>query len=188
MRYDRTVIAYHGCDAQVAARLIDGEPFRPSSNDFDWLGEGIYFWEYGYERALQFAEEQRMRGKLEHPSVVGALLQLGNCFDLMDTRFTAELNNAFEMVCAKYEEEGWSLPDNGGTPPDLLLRRRDCAVINFYLDQLVAKNEAYDSIRCGFTEGPPAYKGSGIRSKSHVQVAIRNQACILGLFKPRSTS
>ena len=80
MKYDRTVIAYHGCDAQVAARLIDGEPFRPSSNDFDWLGEGIYFWEYGYDRALQFAEEQRARGKVERPCVVGALLQLGSCF------------------------------------------------------------------------------------------------------------
>jgi hypothetical protein len=88
-------------------------------------GEGIYFWEYGYDRALQFAEEQRLRGKVERPSVVGALLQLGNCFDLMDTRFTAELNDAFEMFCAKYEGEGWSLPVNGGAPPDLLLRRRE---------------------------------------------------------------
>jgi hypothetical protein len=61
-------------------------------------------------------------------------------------------------------------------------------VINYYLDQLVARNDPYDSVRCGFTEGPPAYKGSGILAKSHVQIAIRNQACILGLFKPRSTS
>jgi hypothetical protein len=114
MKYDRTVIAYHGCDAQVAGRLLDGEPFRPSSNDFDWLGESIYFWEYGYDRAWQFAEQQRLRGKVERPSVVGALLQLGNCFDLMDTRFTAELNDAFELFCTKYEREGWPLPVNGG--------------------------------------------------------------------------
>jgi hypothetical protein len=47
MRYDRTVIAYHGCDARVADRLLAGEPFRKSRNDFDWLGEGVYFWPLG---------------------------------------------------------------------------------------------------------------------------------------------
>jgi hypothetical protein len=187
MKYDRTVIAYHGCDAQVASRLLDGEPFRPSSNNFDWLGEGIYFWEYGYDRALQFAEEQRLRGKVERPSVVGALLQLGNCFDLMDTRFTAELNRAFDLFCASQLRDGQPIPHNSGATADHLLRRLDCAVINFYLDELVSQ-APYDSVRCGFTEGPPAYKGSGIRAKSYVQVAIRNEACILGLFKPRSTA
>jgi hypothetical protein len=47
MRYDRTVIAYHGCDALVAERLLHGEPFKKSQNDYDWLGEGIYFWSTG---------------------------------------------------------------------------------------------------------------------------------------------
>jgi hypothetical protein len=189
MRYDRTVIAYHGCDAQVAERLLAGEPFHKSSNDFDWLGEGIYFWEYGYDRALQFAEEQRRRGKVERPSVVGALLQLGNCFDLMDTRCTAELNDTFESFRATYERNGWPLPVNGGAPPDLLLRRRDCSVINFYFDTFRETGRVpYDSVRCGFTEGSPAFEGSGISTKSHVQLSIRNQACILGLFQPRSSS
>ena len=59
MKYDRTVIAYHGCDADIADRLIAGEPFRRSRNDYDWLGEGIYFWEFGQHRALQFALEQK---------------------------------------------------------------------------------------------------------------------------------
>lgn len=40
MRYDRMVLAYHGCDAAVAERLLAGEPFRESVNDYDWLGAG----------------------------------------------------------------------------------------------------------------------------------------------------
>ncbi|HEY0093198.1 MAG TPA: hypothetical protein VGB96_02685, partial [Archangium sp.] len=80
------VVAYHGCDAAVAERLLQGEPFKPSANDYDWLGAGIYFWEYGADRALQFAREQTVRGKIHTPAHVGALIQLGNCFDLMDTR------------------------------------------------------------------------------------------------------
>ncbi len=32
MKYDRTVIAYHGCDAETAERLLHGEPFKKSQN------------------------------------------------------------------------------------------------------------------------------------------------------------
>ena len=185
MRYDRMVIAYHGCDARVADRLLAGEPFRKSRNDFDWLGEGVYFWEYGYDRALQFAEEQRKRGKVERPAVVGTLLQLGNCFDLMDTRCTADLKQAFSSFRAMCDLNGWTPPDNSGATPDLLLRRRDCAVINFHFESLPASGiPPFDSVRCGFTEGDSAFEGSGIYTKSHVQLAIRNEASILGTFRP----
>ena len=72
MRYDRTVIGYHGCDVTVAGRLLDGDTFTPSENDFDWLGSGIYFWEYGADRALRFAEEQKNRGKVQTPAAQDA--------------------------------------------------------------------------------------------------------------------
>jgi hypothetical protein len=179
------VIAYHGCDARTADRLIAGEPFRKSSNDFDWLGEGVYFWEVGYDRALRLAEEQRRRGKVERPAVVGALLQLGNCFDLMDTRFTADLKRYFPAFLTQCESKGLPIPRNEGGTPDLLLRRRDCAVINFYLRTRPQFGfPPYDSVRCCFTEGERAFDGSGIYDRSHVQIAIRNQACILGTFRP----
>jgi hypothetical protein len=139
----------------------------------------------GYDRAQQFAEEQRKRGKVERPAVVGALLQLGNCFDLMDTRYTNELRRSFPSFLAMYERRGWSLPVNSGATPDLLLRRRDCAVINFQLEALADLGLApFDSVRGCFTEGDPAFDGSGISIKSHVQIAIRNEACILGTFRP----
>jgi len=40
MRCDRTVIAYHGYDADTAELLLRGEPFKKSQNDYDWLGDG----------------------------------------------------------------------------------------------------------------------------------------------------
>ena len=33
--YHRTVIAYHGTTAEVAERLVAGEPFKASENDDD---------------------------------------------------------------------------------------------------------------------------------------------------------
>lgn len=186
MKYDRTVIAYHGCDARTAERLLRGDAFKKSQNDYDWLGEGIYFWEYGADRALKFAHDQKARRKVKKPAIVGALVQLGNCFDLMDTQFTEELPIAFEMFKSYHRQTGQPLPQNSGKTPDKLLRKRDSAVLNFYLDELQREGmKPYDTVRCGFVEGAPAFKGSGIRHQSHVQIAVRNPACVVGVFQPK---
>ena len=106
MRYDRVVLAYHGCDAAVAERLLAGEPFQNSENDYDWLGAGVYFWEYGADRALRFARDQQRRGKVAEPAVVGALVQLGHCFDLMDTAYTRELPGAYQQYWSMLTQTG----------------------------------------------------------------------------------
>jgi hypothetical protein len=183
MRYDRTVIAYHGCDAVVAERLLRGEPFRRSENDYDWLGAGVYFWEYGADRALRFAEDQQRRGRVADPAVVGAVLQLGRCFDLLDTRFTLELARAYELARIRWTEEG-PLPVNRGATPDLKLRRLDCWVLNTYLDSFAEPRDGFDTVRCGFIEGDRAFPGSGIFQETHIQIAVRNSACIIGAFRP----
>ncbi len=186
MRYDRTVLGYHGCDEEVARRLLGGKPFRKSRNKYDWLGTGVYFWEYGPDRAFRFAEEQRERGKVGTPAIVGAVIQLGNCFDLMDTRFTEDLGAAFPLCEDAFRERGVRLPENKGTTPDRKLRYRDCAVLNWYLDLAEKKGFRYQTVRGCFTEGGPVFDQSGIQRESHVQIAIRDHDCILGVFLPQS--
>ena len=188
MKYDRTVVAYHGCDAEVAERILGGQaPFKKSQNAYDWLGEGIYFWEYGADRALKFAHDQKGRGKVKTPAIVGAIIQLGNCFDLMDTKFTDELPTAFAMLKKLHRAMGSPLPKNRGKTPDNELRLLDCAVLNLYLQHVEDdQGIVYDTVRCGFVEGPPAFRGSGIRHQSHVQLAVRTPACIVGVFRPQS--
>ena len=71
--YHRLVSAYHGCDTRVARDVLDrNQALSPSENDYDWLGHGIYFWEHGPARALEWAEQQKNRGKIENPAVVGS--------------------------------------------------------------------------------------------------------------------
>src|SRR5438876_9349241 len=55
-RAPRTVVGYHGCSRETAERVIAGQPFVPSTRRYDWLGVGIYFWEYGPFRAREWAE------------------------------------------------------------------------------------------------------------------------------------
>ncbi len=55
--YQRIVIAYHGCDAALAKKVLAGKAeLKPSTNTYDWLGEGIYFWEHGPQRAYEWAK------------------------------------------------------------------------------------------------------------------------------------
>lgn len=91
--YERQVFVYHGCDAAVRDRVIQrGGVLQMSRNDYDWLGPGIYFWEHGPERAMEWAREQKKRGKIEKPAVLGAVLNLGQCFDLLDAANTEVLS------------------------------------------------------------------------------------------------
>lgn len=56
-RFARIVIGYHGCTKAFARKLMLEEAaiegWRPSENDWDWLGHGIYFWEHSPARALR---------------------------------------------------------------------------------------------------------------------------------------
>ena len=187
MHYARLVVGYHGCDAEVADRILRGEPFKASKNDFDWLGEGVYFWEHGAHRAFRFAQEQQRRGKVTQPVVVGALIQLGACFDLLDTRFTQDIAEAYKPLRQAWKALGREIPKNGGGTPDRKLRRLDCAVLNAYLQATEDQGGTrYQTVRGAFREGRPVFKNSCIYRETHIQIAVRDPACILGAFRPPS--
>lgn len=181
--YQRTIIAYHGCDESVVDRVLrTGETLKVSENDYDWLGTGIYFWEFGPDRAMAWAEElhRRFPRRVTKPAVLGALIQLGTCFDLLDTQHTAMLKTAHEDYLRGAPNP---LPSNQG-----LMHRLDCAVLNYALPWLKDLFGAeFQTVRGVFQEGPSVFDGSDIREKSHIQIAVRDPKCILGYFKPRQT-
>ena len=77
------VLGYHGCDRAVDEKVLQGEKFSLSQNDYDWLGHGAYFWEANPLRGLEFAKElQTRRTNIAEPYVVGAVIDLGFCLDL----------------------------------------------------------------------------------------------------------
>lgn len=79
------VLGYHGCDVDVAARLVNRtDVLKPSNKKYDWLGSGIYFWGSDPHRAREWANEARARGRIKNPAVIGAVIDLGNCLDLLN--------------------------------------------------------------------------------------------------------
>ena len=183
--FARTILGYHGCTKTFADRLLSGklkvDQWTMSRNKHDWLGEGIYFWEHSPARALRWARENCAK-RSSQPAVVGAVLQLGTCFDLTNEENTRNLAVAFTQVREAYEAVGKDLPRNRGTDRDLKGRYRDCLVVNYYLQQ-VAELE-YETVRAAFAEGAPVYDGSMLSEESHIQIAVRDRRCILGLFRP----
>ena len=51
------ILGFHGCDESVRDKVISekGILLNPSENDYDWLGNGVYFWENNCKRAMDFA-------------------------------------------------------------------------------------------------------------------------------------
>lgn len=183
--FARIVVGYHGCTEPFAKTLLLGKKpigdWRPSLNQWDWLGDGIYFWEHSPERALRWARE-RYGGKRQRPAVLGAYIQLGRCFDLLNEAFTSELRLTYDDLARDSAEEGVELPKNRGR--DWKLRQLDRLVINSCIERFHEDGAEYDTVRGAFLEGEPVYPGAGFSRESHIQIAVRNPACILGVFSP----
>lgn len=178
------ILGYHGCDQKVAERLLSGVDFRPSQNDYDWLGPGIYFWEANPVRGLEFAEELKRlkRGAgIQTPAVVGAVIELGLCLDLTTSAGVQHVRSAHQRLVQIASAAGYALPKNS---PDRLKRDLDCAVIRVLHDIRDRAGEVpIDTVRGVFLEGPPVFDGSGLYAKTHIQVCVRNPECIKGVFR-----
>ena len=153
-------IGFHGCDQSVVDKVITGkENLLVSSNDYDWLGSGIYFWENNEERAYNWACE------------------------------LSELKDAYNFLVDYSKLTGQALPENKniGSSTDLLLRKLDCMVIQMaHKIKRKANKRPYDSVRGVFWEGKPLYPNAGFAEKNHIQICICNPNCIKGYFLPRN--
>lgn len=187
----RVVIGYHGCDAAVAARVLDRRiRLKLSTNPFDWLGMGIYFWEHGPRRAYEWAIEQAKLSGAEacRPCVIGARIRLGECLDLLDTANTQLLRKWYGEFRETARQNRATLPVNRDAPRgrrgEKVLRYLDRAVIDFTVSHVAeAEKIFYQTVRGVFLEGEPAYPGSKIALKSHIQIAVRDPACIVQFFE-----
>ena len=180
------VLGYHGCDESVAERLLAGEPFQKSANDYDWLGPGIYFWEANPLRGLEFAAELQSAPwgpNITIPAVVGAIIDLGFCLDLTTAAGIRQVRAAHANYISNCQETGDVIPTNSpGT--HYLQRQLDCAVFR-QLHQIRQDDDdlPIDTVRGVFEEGGPAYEGAGFRAKTHIQICVCNISNIKGVFR-----
>lgn len=194
------ILGYHGCDKEIGLRAVAGEiDLVQSEKDYDWLGPGIYFWEGDPQRALEWAQWKVRRNDYKEPFVVGAVIDLRNCLDLMVRENLDLLAWAYDSYAAKRATSGLEPIQNRGikgNADDKTLRFLDCAVIK-HLHEIIdperetpstdlpAVVEPFDTVRGLFEENPEAYPGSWFLKNTHSQIAVRNPECIVEMFVPR---
>jgi hypothetical protein len=184
------VIGFHSCDKEVGLRLLNGtDELLPSDNPWDWLGPGSYFWEQDAERALQYATEtaagkQKNKIAAKTPFVIGAIIELGNCLDLVETASLEILKESYNKLKEIKDILEEKMPVNRGNN-----RALDCSVIK-YIHQANADSgkPPLDTIRCAYPEGEEIYPGATISSRLHIQICVCNPECIKGYFLPKPLS
>lgn len=189
MRYNHPfqVEGFHSCDQEVGLKVLNGQmDLKPSLNPWDWLGHGVYFWEYNPGRALQYATEcaagmQKNKIRIRKPMVLGAIVELGKCLNLLESESLSMVKVAHKALVRVNKEFAKEMPVNKGARREL-----DCAVIN-YVHELIreAGLQPYDTVRCAFQEGEELYKGASATQRQHVELCVINKEMIKGYFLPR---
>jgi hypothetical protein len=156
---------YHGTSAtQAAVILRDG--FLASHNDYDCLGNGVYFFEDGLAQARAWAR----RAHPSEPAVVQADVRLEDCLDLKDSLgWGPLLAQAHDEVLRVSLEQGLPLPRQTSAT-----HRLDHAVVELMVAILEREGIRIRAARGVFAEGAPAFPGSFLSEGSHVQVAVRD--------------
>lgn len=83
------ILGFHGTDESVVDKILCGDEadLKKSENPWEWLGKGIYFFEYDPQRAYDFAKQVsegnawKGHSKITEPDCIGAVITLGRCLD-----------------------------------------------------------------------------------------------------------
>ena len=182
------ILGFHGTDESIVNDVLNGEAeLKEKDNVYDWLGHGIYFWDNSPSRAMDWAIElsKRKRSGIKKPAVIGAIIDLGYCLDLLDYKNLKLVRFGYDMLESAAANSEEPMPQNRGGDADLKLRELDCAAIETLHKSMHDGNEkAFDSTRGVFWEGKLIYPNAGFREKNHIQVCVRNIDCIKGYFLP----
>ena len=168
-----TVIGYHGCSQESADRILEEDRFLLSTKSYDWLGEGVYFWEYAPYRAREWAIQKCTHDGGE-PAVIQATIRLGRCLNLLDIEQIPELVRIYKSFLETLGRA--QLPRNTEHGAHFL----DRFIIDAHCRSMERRTaNRLQSVRGSFAEGDPIYPGSKILAKTHAQIAVRDPACIL---------
>ena len=194
--YHRTVIGYHGTGLSAALRVVNRiDGFTPSERDHDWLGKGVYFWEYAPKQALAWARlRQRQYAKkaiktadderrtTEPLAVVACMIRLGFCLDLTEPENIRTMQDIFNDYKANLELAGESLPTNTRQ-----YRRLDRAVFEYAYTFLqntdpISKVDTARGVYVPTKKANRLWEGSWISRDTHIQLCVRSPASILGTW------
>ena len=170
------VVGFHGTTEETAEVILNST-FRISKNPYDWLGDGVYFFQDAAQRAWEWARENHG----ENAAVIGAKILLVDCLDMLDTKWTKVLTEAYDQFLHHYKQLGRNVPSQTDG-----YHRLDREVINYIVGVLSEQGITIRCVRASFAEGHPVYPDSAFYHRGHVQIAVRDvEACITQVWLER---
>jgi hypothetical protein len=163
------VYGYHGTSSE-ASDLILREGFLVSRNPYDWLGDGVYFFQDALHRAWEWASERHGNAG----AVIGAEISLVDCMDLLDLGWSPVISDAYDSYLRNLRNSGQGVPVQSRRA-----HRMDREVINYTVGVLGENGIRIACVRAAFAEGRPVYPDSAIYDRTHIQIAVRDiESCI----------
>lgn len=165
---------YHGTSLTAAKSILEAG-FRISRNPYDWLGDGVYFFQDAPTRAWDWAIAHHGNDA----AVIGAEIHIVNCIDLLDVDWYPVITNSYNSFLKILKDSGRSLPEQSEGA-----HRLDREVFNYTADVLGARGQKIACVRAAFAEGRAVYADSAIFDRSHVQIAVREPAtCVRRMWR-----
>ncbi len=163
------VSGFHGTNSKSAERIMQ-DGFQMSRNAYDWLGDGVYFFQDAPQRAWQWAVERYGNSA----AMIGATIHLVDCIDLLDVGWYSVMSDTYNSYLRSHRNSGRTLPEQTTGA-----HRLDREVLNYTIGVLSEHGIKISCVRAAFSEGRPVYPNSAIYDRSHVQIAVRDiKKCI----------
>jgi hypothetical protein len=167
------VEGFHGTTVAAADSILrDG--FRTSAKEWDWLGDGVYFFQDGPYRAREWAAEWAVKRYNGEAAVVGARIRLEReqCMDLIDVYWADQMFRFYTRFLELCRRTGTAIPIQSPKPsgPHPLDRR----VVNHAVGILARQGKSIGAVRAAFEEGGRTYPDSAFYERAHVQIAVRD--------------
>lgn len=146
----------------------------------------MYFWEQNPGRALEYAIDsaggiQKNKTRIKTPFVIGAVIELGNTLNLLDSGCVQILDRAYKSLEELVKASCLKMPVNSGAN-----RKLDCDVImQIHEINRMEGMKPFETVRSAFMEGKPVYPGSNFTDKLHIEVCVRKPELIKGYFLPQ---
>ena len=161
---------FHGTHVDHVDSILS-RGLRYSTNEWDWLGDGVYFFQDSPLRAREWAE---VHHGTSNAAVLQATIRLEDCVDLLDIAWWPTLSSSHRH----FVEREKVLPKQTATSG---AHRLDRAVLNYMVTVLGESGQAVRCLRAAFVEGERLFPASALYSRSHVQIAVRDPLLIESL-------